>query len=206
MPHNKNLSDTLDILQTETSGETVIFNDLVEALNRRGFGPLLIAPSALTILPTGAIPGIPALCGIFIILMAGQILIGRHHPWLPKRIKNFSFRRDKMVSAIQKAKPYTSKVDTFLRPRLKFLTQDTATPLVALICVILSLGIVVIGFIPMLPAAISLPILFFGLGISAKDGLMTLLGLFFTLIAPFAVLYLMGDSHQGQITLPFIPL
>lgn len=205
MPH-KTLTDTLQILESETGGNTVVFKDLAQALNRRGFGPLLIAPAILIILPTGAIPGIPALCGVFIFLMASQILMGRHHPWLPRGIKNFSFERSKMVKAINAARPYTQKADKFIRPRLKFFTRDIATPVVAAICAVLSLAIIFMGFIPMLPALISLPILFFGLGISAKDGVMTLLGLLLTALTPFAVLFLMNGMQGEETTIPLFTL
>lgn len=192
MTKHKVLTETLEVLEDETEGTKVVFGDIVEALNHRGFGPLLMAPALLTILPTGAIPGIPALSALFICLVAGQILIGRRYPWMPKRLKKFSFKRQKLISAIELAKPYTTKIDRFIRPRLTFLSRKGFQWLIAAICCVLAGFMGLIGFVPLMPALISLPILFFAIGISSKDGIMTVCGFAFTLTAALTILMFSG--------------
>ena len=76
---NKALTETLEVLKEETKGDKISIGDIVEALNHRGFGPLLIGPSLLVVMPTGAIPGIPSLCALLIILIAAQIAFGKRH-------------------------------------------------------------------------------------------------------------------------------
>ena len=176
MKQKTNLTDTLEAIESETEGDSISFHDLVTALNRRGFGALLIGPALITILPTGAIPGVPALCAVFIILVAAQVVLGRKHPWLPKKLKDMSFNRDKYLKGIQKAKPYTKRIDGFFHPRLRFLTHEASERVISLLCVFLSVAIIVLGFIPfaaMLPAS---AILLFGLGLSVHDGLLTAFG------------------------------
>src|SRR5262245_28933137 len=81
------LTSLLSDMDDSVSGQRkVTLADIVDALDRRGFGPLLVMPALVTILPTGAIPGVPALSGGLICLIAVQIVMGRKHPWLPDRI------------------------------------------------------------------------------------------------------------------------
>ena len=181
------LTEALDMLKRDTRGQKISFGDIVETLNHRGFGALIIAPALITVLPTGAIPGIPALCAIFIILIAAQLVFGRSHPWIPKRLDKMSFSRKKYEQAVEKARPYTQWIDRFFHPRLQFLTRKVAQRIIAVICVLLSLIIIVVGFIPFIPMLPALAILMFGLGISVHDGLLIAFG-FIAMGIAFAVI------------------
>ncbi len=190
MPQSTSMTDALNTIKDETNGDDITVGDITNALQNRGFGALLIAPALITILPTGMIPGIPAICGFLIFLIAVQIVIGKDRPWLPHKFKQISFSRDRYNEAIEKAKPYTQKIDDFFHPRFEFLTQDTAQRVIALFCVFLSIAMIVIGFIPFAPALFAAAILLFGLGLSVHDGLLTAFGF-----------VLVGTSI---ITLPFL--
>lgn len=187
MDKSTKLTETLDLIKQDVRGKKVAFGDVAESLNHRGFGPLLLAPALITILPTGAIPGVPAISGLFITLVAVQILCGRKYPWLPARLRKFSFKRSKFIYAVRVVRPYTKKFDNILKPRLKFLSHISVRYFVAVLCLILALLMMAIGFVPMLPAILSLPILFFALGLSAQDGAMTLAGFVLTLGAAMLI-------------------
>ena len=190
MSERLGLTETLEAIKDDTEGKEISFEDLVSSLNHRGFGTLLIGPALITILPTGAIPGIPALCGLFIALIATQIVMGRSYPWLPEKLKNIAFSREKYIDTIQKYEPYTERIDEFFHPRFEFLTREVAQRIIAAFCVILSLGMVGIGFIPFVPALLALPILLFGLGLSVHDGLLTAFGFVLMLAAGAVIPYL----------------
>ena len=193
MKTNEKLTGVINSLKESAEGETkVSLVDVAENLNHRGFGPLLIMPCLLVMLPTGAIPGVPALAGLFICLIASQMIVGRKNPWIPQRLKKYSFKSKKFLHALDKAKPFAKFVDKFIRPRLQFLTQGGFDRAVAVLCLILALGIVILGFIPFLPSVIALPIFFFALGMSTKDGVMTLSGLAFSFAAILFLSSMMG--------------
>lgn len=176
------LTETLQAIGDESSGGEITSNEINQAMQNRGFGALLIAPGLIVILPTGAIPGVPAICALFIILVAVQAAVGRTHPWLPERIKKISFDKKRYDRSIKAAKPYTHCIDSFFHERFALFTQKTAQRVIAVMCVFLGLGIIILGVIPfaaMLPAA---AILMFGLGLSVKDGLLTLGGVFFVVL------------------------
>lgn len=167
------LTAILETIRDDTEqGEQISVDELMTALNSRGYGPLLIGPAIITVLPTGAIPGVPAISALLIIFVSVQILMRHKKPWIPKRFKEASFSRKAFVSGIETVKPYTQKIDRLFYPRLQFLVRHEIQPLIAILCIIMSICIIILGWIPfqaMLPAS---GILLLGLGLSAKDGLM----------------------------------
>lgn len=173
----KALTDVLDTIEESSDNSKISLNEIVDALAKRGFGPLLIGPALITILPTGAIPLVPGLCATIIFLIAGQILIGKKHPWFPKKLLNISFNRSTFEKGHKKIRPYAEHIDAFFHPRLEFLTRQTAQRVIAFLCLILSVIIIIFGAIPLLPAVPASAILFFGLGLTVHDGLLTSLGL-----------------------------
>lgn len=177
------MNETLDTIEDNTEGEVITVGDVMRALEHKGFGALLIAPALITILPTGAIPGVPAICGVFIILISLQMAISRKHPWMPKRLKEFSFSRKKYKRTVEKARPYIKQADRYFYPRLEFVTHDIVQKISAVFCIFLSLAMIGIGFIPFLPALFAIAVLTFGIAFSARDGVMTILGFILSLFA-----------------------
>ncbi len=172
-----NLTEILTDIDEKTKGESIDLVEIVEALKYRGFGPLMMAPALIAVLPTGAIPGMPFVCGTIIILVAAQACIGKKHPWLPQRLKSISFKRKTYKAAIKKSKPYTEWIDGFFHPRLKILTGDIAKRLISFLCLALAVMLIIFGFVPFAAALPASAVLFFGLALSIHDGLLTLIGL-----------------------------
>tara|TARA_B100001989_G_scaffold251684_1_gene231497 strand:- start:1172 stop:1762 length:591 start_codon:yes stop_codon:yes gene_type:complete len=166
------LTQTLEVIKDDTKGQKIDVAELVEVLNSRGFGPLLVGPAIIIILPTGAIPGMPSICALLIIFVSAQILMGRSQPWIPKSLKSFSFSREKFLEALSIAKPYAQKIDKLIYPRFKFLIQDSLKPIIAIISILLSIAIMILGFIPFAAALPASGILLLGLGLTARDGLL----------------------------------
>lgn len=176
------IEETLETIKEETSGEKITIGDIAEILKGKGFGALLIAPSLITILPTGAIPGVPAICGLFIVVVAVQMIMSRKHLWLPKKLKDCSFSRDKYNNVLEKSKPYLKRVDKLFYPRLKIFMNGPVQRLAGLCCVALSAMMGFFGFIPLIPIIFASATLWFGVGFSTRDGLLVLLGFIQTLV------------------------
>lgn len=181
MEDSVKLMEALKTVEADTTGAEISVEDVVETLNHRGFGTILLIPPALTILPTGMIPGVPAVCAALVVILAAQMATGRENPWLPGFLKKMSIRRHKFRSAIRQAKPYIKTIDSMTHPRLEFLNNKGAQMAVALLCIGLGLMIAGLGFIPFVPAILSLPIFFFALGLSARDGVFTAIGFILTI-------------------------
>lgn len=187
----KALTETLQAIQDETDGDSISFGDIVAALNNRGFGALLTGPALIVVLPTGAIPGIPSLCAILIILIAAQIVIGRSYPWIPKRLETISFDRQKYKMIVEKSKPYTEWVDGFFHKRLKFLTQDSAQRVIAVLCILLGMSMIPLELVPFAAALPAIAILIFGLSLSVRDGLLASCGFLVIALSMIVLFYVL---------------
>lgn len=172
-----NLTEILTDLHEDFEGEKITLGEIVEHFEDRGFGPLLLAPALIAVLPSGAIPGVPAVCAVFIILISGQLLFGKHHPWLPGRLRRFSFSRSKFQRGFEKVEPWTRRFDKLLKPRLVILTRETASRVIAVVAILLALIMIPLELVPFACAVPGLSIAFFAIGLSARDGLLTLLAL-----------------------------
>jgi hypothetical protein len=179
---NKKLSHLVKSLDCGEDHKDVTFADIIKTFERRGFGPLLIAPALVTILPTGAIPGVPVLSAGLICLIAMQIIFGREQPWVPETLGNFSIKRKKLKRAIDALEPWVEKLDRIIYPRFEYLTREVPERIIAVLCVALAITMALLGFVPFLPALVSLPVLLFAIGLSLKDGLLTLIGFFLSII------------------------
>jgi hypothetical protein len=171
------LTQIMNSLIQDSDCEEVTIGQILDTLEHRGFGPLLVAPALLIILPTGAIPGFPAICGIFIFLVSFQLMIGKQKPWLPKRFEKISIDKERLKNAFKKMEPWANKIDSYVQNRLEFLLESQLSKVfVALTSNVLAVGIIFIGFVPMIPAVLALPILFFALGLSVRDGILMAIG------------------------------
>lgn len=167
--------DELRDAREDTEDETTI-DDIVKAFRQRGFGPLLVAPALIMVLPTGAIPTIPSLCALLVLLVSAQTVFGMQHPWIPNRLRKISFDGEKLEKGIDKIRPYAEKTDQYTSKRLSFLAKDAARRLAALSCCALAAVTVPLELIPFAVFAPGLAILIIGLGLALQDGILMLIG------------------------------
>ncbi len=184
------LSGLLDELEALIDGrDEVSLGAIIDQLGARGFGPLLVALSAFLILPVGMIPGMPGLVAIVLVLVGLQMLIGHKRLWAPEALRGRLISTGPLRASINRARPVARRLRPILMPRLGGLVDNGLT-LTAAAAIFIVTGVVIflIGFIPGLPFVLSLHVLLIGLGMSARDGLVTLLG--FLVFAPG--IWLMG--------------
>ncbi len=174
----QNLTQIVDRLQQTLQEEDEANIEVVfEALDGRVFGPILAFLGLLVVIPVGAIPGVPAVIGVTAFLISVQKVFGKKYPWIPRKIREKSVEREKLNQSLDKLKPWFKWVDKLLKPRLKFLIEGKMQYVIAIAVVLLAVAMPPLGLIPfaaMIPAA---GIFFFGLSITANDGLLALVGL-----------------------------
>lgn len=174
------LEDVVDQLEekAEEEDENITVREALDAFEGRTFGPLLVLPALVALTPPlGMIPFVPTIMGSIVVLIAGQYLFGRTHPWIPGFIGERSVKQKKVTSATDKSRPWAKWVDGFLGQRLQFLVEGAMERGIAAICVLVALTMPAAEFIPGLAAIPAAAILFLGLAITAKDGLLGLLGI-----------------------------
>lgn len=172
----------------EQAGEAVSVGALMHQFGRRSFGPLLLVPALIGLTPLGAIPLLPSAMAVVVILIAGQLLIGLRHFWLPRVLLERTVPRDKLDTAIEKTRPVAAVVDRLLRPRLTWLTRAPFVYPAALVCVLVALTVPPLEVVPFACALSFLSIGLFALALTADDGLLTLLAFAVALGAGWMVL------------------
>jgi hypothetical protein len=168
--------------------DSVAFGDLVETLGARGFGPLLLALAALLVPPVGMIPGVGGAIGLVMVGIGVQILRGGSGPWLPGPIRRRRLPAHRLRGACTALRPGMLWVRRRLRPRLTPLAEGAVSlRLIAVLLICTGLAMAVFGAIPVLPPLLGLPVLFFALGLTTRDGAAVALG-YLALLPPLAVL------------------
>ena len=76
-----------------------------------------------------------------------------------------------------RVRPWTQRFDRLLKPRLPMLVNALAQRLIALLTVLLALAMIPLELLPFASAIPALAIVLMGLGLTAGDGLLTLVGL-----------------------------
>lgn len=171
------VTDVLDNMVENTDGEKVSLKDLLDALDSRSYGPLLLLVGVIATAPIiGGIPGMSILTGTLVIVLCGQMLFLRSHPWLPKKLLNFEFDREKLDNAVEKTKPWTKWAEKGVRKRLVVLAEGPALIGVAAVCILLGLTFYPLAVVPFAVFAPGIAICIFAVGITARDGLLVLLG------------------------------
>jgi len=170
MTRVNNLSSLMHSLVNETSGDVITARDMLNAIGRRSYGPILLLLGFIAISPLTIIPGATWLVSLIILLISGQILIGMRFPWVPGRLLKFEFRREDLLKGVEMSEGYVRRIDGVLRPRLTFLTDPPFAQLIALVCIAAALVSFPLGFVPFGPVLPGIAVLLFGLGLTARDG------------------------------------
>ncbi len=174
---NSGLMYTLKNVRHASGGKRLSFGGMLLALENLGFGPLLFIPTVLIMLPTGAIPFVPGIAAVFMILVAVQIIIGRRAPWLPERMQKMSISAKEFDGAVKKAAPAIRRVDSMTKKRAAMFTGTVFQKVAAVLIILQSVLVMAIGVIPFLPDLLVAPIFLLALGFTARDGLLSIVGL-----------------------------
>jgi hypothetical protein len=177
MGQELNLRDVLEQIEDKAQeSSTLTIDDLVSHFQTRGFGPLIMFPALIAGLPTGAIPGVPSLCGLCVALISIQMVWGKKYPWLPQKLADIKVSQEKIKQVIPKALPWAEKVDRILKRRMTGLTHTTAQRLTAVITTLFGLSMIPLELVPLAAAVPAWSLVFLALGFSGQDGLFILLG------------------------------
>ena len=165
-------------------------NELLEVFGARSLGPILVVFGLIaTVPPIGAIPLVPTVTGVLTLLFSLQFALGRNRIWVPRAIAERGVGQDKLEAAERRAGKVAAGVDRLLRRRLSFLTTPPMNRAVAVAASALALLMPPLELVPFGVVVPGLALVCLGLGLTAKDGLFTLLGL---LVGAGAVVFVLS--------------
>jgi len=178
------ISAVLDRLSAESEGDDEIRVDaLLHLSSDRTFGPMLLIPGVVMITPIGAIPGLPAILGIFVILIGAQMAWGRGHAWVPRRLRERGVDRAAFLERVDQARPIVERIESRIHPRLGRFTRAPMPRITGALCAALGVAVIPLELIPFAVAVPGVALCFFGVGLTARDGAAVLIGLVFAIAA-----------------------
>ena len=179
--HQARVSTLLEELHDAFPNETVSVRELLDKLEGRAFGLLLLLLALPMCIPN--IPGISTIFGILLVAPAFQMIFASGQPWLPKRLRAWSFQREHLQKAIRGAVPILRRIEHFVQPRWSWLTRPPFT-------IFLGLQTLLLAFVLMLPIPAGnwppgMTIAMTALALLQRDGLLAVLSVPAALVSVF---------------------
>lgn len=159
--------------------DQVSMAQVVESVGDRSFGPLLLIMGLTLFSPLSGVPGMAIFAGLFVLLIALQMLVGRKHFWLPGFILNRSVPQSKLTKALDWLRPTARRIDRMIKPRLNFMLHPSSTYLIAGLCVMVGAALPFLELVPFSSSIVGLALAILGLALVARDGLLVLIAVSF---------------------------
>ena len=187
------LLPTLDRLFAGPRDSVLTLEDFLRGLETRSYALAIAAFDVINCLPTG-IPWLSTITGVPMFLLAIQYFFGRPSPSLPAFIGRRGFSRGKLQDFLGRARDRIERLESIIRPRhdwwLSGLPRRALLLAWLLLIILLALPV---PFDNLLPA---IAILFFCLALMEDDGMMAIIGWFFTAATVIWTIFLLAAGHM----------
>lgn len=170
-PDRQPLSEILREI-AERDRPRVSVGELADGFGQRALGALLLVFGLICALPLP--PGGTTVFGLPLLLLAPQLLIGMHSPWLPTRMRRRSMERAPLARGLEKALPWLERVEAISRPRLGLLFSGPGKRAIGLVCTVFA--VVLILPIPLGNILPALAVSTLSLSLVQRDGILALAG------------------------------
>lgn len=174
---------TTEVLQEIADGatkEAISLKDFNSKLGDRSFGLGLFVFGLLNFLPLLSI-----VFAIPVIFISIQMIIGYDSIKLPRFLENKTFNERTLARLIEKYLPYISAVETYIKPRLDFMTSVFFEKLVGIVCLLL--GIIILAPIPGANGVPAICICMMAAAIMEKDGLLILISILLSIATAYLI-------------------
>jgi hypothetical protein len=172
-PRPGKVTDLLERLAKDCTSERVSLGDILEALESRSHGMLLLVlalPAMIPITP----PGVGVIFGIPIAFVAAQLILRRRYVWLPQALRQRSVTCEDFKSIVERSLPHVARIERLLKPRLTLLTGSIGECLIGAAVMVLALLLALPLPLTNIPLGLSIALL--SLGLIQRDGLAVLIG------------------------------
>jgi len=155
----------------DDGGETgLTLQEIRDRLDERAYGLLILLLSIPCLVP--GLYGVPQVVGLIVILLAGQILVGREEPWLPRWFLNLRCKGAWLKAMADFAESKLGWIDRLSRPRLRRFADGPGEKLAAVFMILATLTIVM----PLTNTIPSVALALLSVGLIQRDGLFVLAG------------------------------
>ena len=187
------LENLFDELVEAADGSSITLGEILDALEKRSFGPLLLLPTLISIMPIiGMLPGVTWAMSALTLLISLHFLVNSRKLWLPQRIRRFQVSAQAFRRGVEWARPWLRRVDQVIEPRFHILFEWPWTMGVAVLCVAMSLAMFAASIVPGGVVVPALGIVIMAAGLTVRDGLVLVLGAVASAGALWAVWLIVG--------------
>lgn len=165
----------LDAIERAGNADKVTLGEILDSFGRRAFGPLLLVPAVIAILPVvGALPGVSLLTAGLECAVSVELLLGKRGFRLPERMRRLTIPRKILGRSLKLLRPTARFSERFVRPRLTGIVNGGAKQLVGALALIVALLMFLGALVPgaIVPPAIAMIVL--ALGLTSRDGVLIL--------------------------------
>lgn len=190
-------------LAAEAGPDGLTLHEIRDHLDERAFGLMILILAIPCLVP--ALYGVPQIVGIPILLLAGQMLVGRQEPWLPQAV----LRRRVSRAWLERMADFAGKrmgwLEHLSRPRLRVLADGWAERAAAFFMIMATLTIV----LPLTNTIPSVALALLAVGLIQRDGLFVAAGAavatgWFLVLATVATGLILGASWAVGLAPDFI--
>jgi hypothetical protein len=126
------LSQRLAQIVDDDGPDRLTFTDLAHQLHYRAWGGLLFLFSSINVLPLP--PGTTFFFAMPVLLIAGQMIVGRETPWFPAKLDRRGVTKAELRRIIGKIDWLETRIERLFKPRLASLTGSTASRFIGVAC------------------------------------------------------------------------
>ncbi|MDY6859805.1 MAG: exopolysaccharide biosynthesis protein [Pseudomonadota bacterium] len=171
------LREVVDRLREAAQGDETSLDDVLKGLGRASFVPVLMAPALAVVTPLSGIPLFSSICGIMIMLVAGQLLLGRRHLWLPRWLTRQTVPSERLRDAAGWLRTPAGWIDRHTGKRLTALVSPPAHRLIYLACALCGAVMPLLEVVPFTSSILGVAVTLLSLTLLVRDGLLAVVGL-----------------------------
>jgi hypothetical protein len=161
----------LVVTMSRSAGDDgLTIGEILDRLDERAFGIMILILAIPCLVP--ALYGVPQIVGVPIILLAGQMLLGRKEPWLPASWIRRRISKEWLNRMADFADKRMRWAENLSRPRLRLLASGLGERIAAALMILATLTII----LPMTNSVPSLGLALIAAGLIQRDGLFVLAG------------------------------
>lgn len=165
-----NVTRLLRRLADDGGDAGLTLHQIRDRLDERAYGLLILLLSIPCLVPS--LYGVPQVVGLIVILLAGQMLVGREEPWLPRWFLNLRCKGSWLKAMADFAETKLGWIDRLSRPRLRRFADGPGEKLAAVFMILATVTILM----PLTNTIPSIALALLSVGLIQRDGLFVLAG------------------------------
>lgn len=126
----RKVSEIIAALCAGDPEDRITLHDLIHAFGLRAFGLAILVFALPNGIPAPIAPGLSAVLGAPLLLLAAQMLFGLDHPWFPQSWGERSYRRADVAKLLRPAIPVLERIERYVKPRHARLTGQRGRRLI----------------------------------------------------------------------------